>query len=71
MKVRHQFTEAPFPLWAFLHQLLFHPWSKVVWSPMQFWCAYKIQLLEYCWRYDYINDIQFLEHCWEKDIKQM
>jgi hypothetical protein len=70
MKLRWRTVETPFPLRIYLTQLFFRPLSNVIWSPMEFWCHYRVQLLEECWNYDYRAEIQFLEKCWMKTPEQ-
>ncbi|HEY9648896.1 MAG TPA: hypothetical protein V6C88_21125 [Chroococcidiopsis sp.] len=64
MNTKQSFIEVPFPMRAFLAQLLFCRIESVVWSPSQFWTAYRIQLLEKCWQQDQQETIKFLEQCW-------
>lgn len=55
-----------FPLYRFVIQLLFNPLCEVVLNPVNFWYLYRIELLESCWKQDYL---QFLERCWNQDIE--
>jgi hypothetical protein len=38
-----------FPLWKFLNQPLFNPYSPLILNPQRFWQRYQLEHLERCW----------------------
>lgn len=56
-----------FPVWRYLHQLLFKATAESIKSPWKFWDLYnQTQLLEHCWQQDCV---ELLERCWQQECK--
>ena len=53
-----------FPLWPYLHQVLFDTGEPAILNPHRYWQNYSISHLEKC-----LNNA-FLEHCWRIDYQQ-
>ena len=47
------------PIWYYLNQPVFSKEALSVWHPHLFWYAYRVQLLETCWKKETnVKDLQ-------------
>lgn len=53
-----------FPLWQYIHQVIFNTGNPAVLNPNRYWQIYSIIHLEKC-----LNN-SLIEHCWKTDYQQ-